>query len=421
MGIDDLKNSGGENLDQDFDFSEDKEAVKWRSQSELQELRNQLREDPSRDTITVEFDLGEYKKDPELKNLMSDKETSLLRVQASVDTAVHKQKSDKLKEYVKGAEKILSCEKYFTPGTKAFFEKNRSAIIEIANLNPEEKDLKNSKSWELILNKYGDSITDSDGALNFILAFMRATDDKILAKIENGEVGKSFSIDLFVEKKKSSAGRKAIFELRLPEGASRAGREADLNLGLIMELESDASFWQKYNPDRFAVMFMGDSSKFGKMYKELIDFKRKNPDTFAFYPKYEKALKIVTQNLASFYTTYGAVLPDANQRLKEYGKILDEDLSIPSDPLAIWTTKKTLEWLNNPQFVINLMSSSVEPLLGKKGLLTAVYGETFNAGKVSIINESLFRVLTKILKDFKQGDKTAVEMLDFNLEHARFE
>ncbi len=418
MGIDDPRNIGEENLDESFDFTEDnKESVKWQSQAELQELRNQLREDPSRDTITVEFDLGDYTKDPELRKLMADNETSLLRVQSSVDTAVHKQKSDRLKEYVKGAERILSCEKYFTPQTKAFFEKNKSAIVEIANLNPEEKDLKNSKSWELILNKYGDSITDSEGALNFILAFMRATDDKIFAKIDQNQIGENFSIDLFVEKKKGPKSRKAVFELRLPEGASRAGREADINLGLIMELESDASFWQKYNPDRFAIMFMGDDSKFGKMYKELKDFKRKNPDTFSFYPKYEKALKIVTENLASFYTTYGAVLPDANQRLKEYGKILDEDLSIPSDTLAIWTTTKTLDWLTKPQFVSKLNSSAKEPLLKEQGLLDMVYRKAYNGGQISTINQVLFETLTRIFIDVDPRNKEALEI---NLKTAKY-
>lgn len=396
------------------------------TEMDLNQLRKELNENPSQDSISVTFDLGEYKKQPEIKKLIADKESSVLMIQSTVDTAPHREKSDKLNEYVKNAQKIETYSVYFTPATKAFYEKNRALITEIANLNSDDKDLKNSKEWASILERYGDDVTNAEGGLNFILAFMRATDDVIFSKINKGEIGPNFNIHLSIQKSKGETSRRAVFEVKLPKNAEIAGTESNLNMGLLNEVESDSTFWTRYNPDRFSIMFQGKSSKFGKMYEDLIKLKKQNPETFNYYPKYENALKITTENLAQYYSSFGAILPEAEVNLKEYSKILNDTISTPPDKIACWTTPKISKWLSNPSFVTSLNSSSVEPLLGEKGLLRVLYNNVFRAGKVSSLNENLFNQLTRILLNHEEyhgskNSKSKIEQLKFNQKNVQID
>lgn len=407
-------------------LDEFQEKIRDDAIKDLNDLRRELAENPGQDSISVVFDLGEYKKDENLKNLISDKESAVLMVSASVDTAVHRQKSDKLPEYVKNAKKIEKYSKYFDPQTNSFYEKNRAAITEIASLNLEEKDLKNSPEWEAILEKYGSAITDADGALNFILAFMRATDEAIFSKIDKNEIGPSFNINLTLKKGKGDISRRAIFELKLPKGAEFVSNEVDLNLGLLNEVETDSTFWTRHKPNRYSLLFQGDNSKFGKMYKDLMKFKKNNPSTFSYYEKYETSLRIIAKHMSTYYTTFGAVLPDAEARVKEYADILKESKTLPSDKFAIWRSPDMSNWLSSTSFVSDLNQSSIEPLLGQKGLLRILYAKVFKEGKVSANNKQLFEQLTKILIEYENYHTTnisdqKIEQLKFNLQNASFE
>ncbi len=404
-------------------LEEEKRESRWQTQEEIKALREALNENPSQDRITVVFDLGDYKKEPALRKAISDKETSVLQINASVDKAPHRSRSRRLPEYVKNAKLIDKYSKHFSPQTKDFYNKNKAIIDEMAKLNEADKNLHNSSDWTDILNKYGDSVTSGDGAMNFILAFMRGTDDVFLRKIDKGEIGENFNINLTIQTSKRELNRSAVFEVKLPKGAEITNKEVNLNMGLLQEVENIAMFWDNSPPDRFAILFAERSSAFQKMYTDLTNLKRTNPDIFNFYPKYQKALEICTKNLIKYYSTFGAVLSNADAKLKEYTKELDLELPSSIDPARAWRSSAVLKWLNQDNFSTKFIDANSRNLLlnRKDGHLRLLYNKIFVAGRVSQENKKLFELLTKIFIEFEEENPDRASEIKIRQYRLNFE
>jgi hypothetical protein len=404
-------------------------------------LKEAVEKDPSREKLEFQFELGEFEKDEGLKKLVDHNSTSLLRVQASVDSTKHRQRSEKIREYAENARKIESYSKYFTPETRLFYEKNKQAILDISSLDTNNKDLHNSPEWDEILERYGDDLLDAEGALNFILAFMRATDETVLSKIDRKEINTNFSIDLFLSKgKRTNENRKAVFELRIPkelrdellkeqdldlsskepdtktqspetqkpEDREKTGTETpenlELNQGLLNDLERNPYFFKNNKPDRLAVLFADKNNHFQKMFRSLASLKEKNPEFFNKDPKNEKYLKLIAKGIAEYYSSFGAILPEAKDIVTEFSNSLDVNVQFPDDPISVWREGNIIEWLRSEHsFSVSLPGNARDMLLkGKNSHIRILYEKLLGRNwNVEPKNKELFKAVNQVLQDYE--------------------
>ena len=363
-------------------------------------------------SITIDYDLGENDHNGFDKMLEVDS-TIVSKLEASVDKTTHKKRPGNLNNYITAAKNLPIYVNYLDEETKKLFTENETMIKEISSATEE--------NWDEIVKKYDRDLTKPSGALNLLLAFMRATDICPLGKIDRGKIAEDFKISLKIGGSwDSPSERYAKVELKYPREIVEINALINQNEGLLLRL-GDPNLWKEAYYG-LQSMFDDNNGNFKKLFEKLYELSESDPASFNAKENYPKLTKILGENLYLYFSSYGT------------GKVSEEDLSKYAefkgieDPKSIDSqmNSPTLASLDNPNFwdyfkgveqmdQSDILVQEYNNLFENPGIYLQLQKELFNNANVTPEKIVFFLSLSKVIKEFyeRKNDTQGLEELNF--------